>query len=324
MLLSSAEKRQLLRPRLWAILHDGRGRLGRIVNFSLIVLIVVSVAIVPVEFLMNVEEFDYVIHLIEAVIVSLFTIEYFLRVYAAPNRWRYILSFFGIIDLLSIMPFYAGIFGTEYVRALRLVRLLKLGEIEATAEKVEEGTMQRGIGLVPGERVEYVVTKSPIIVFMGIVPVLIAIAFGIAILFAFEGHVIAIAVSIVLFLFALILLWKTWLDFGYDVIYVTNFRLIFQNQHILGRSINQVSYPSITNVKPFYPSVISYLLRYGSLVIDTAAEHPGQIGLHMVRKHEHAAHTIMQKSFESAQQPLTGSLQSQATSLASDDGRQIS
>jgi len=295
--LTRAEKRRITRMHLWSVMHDGRGKIGQLFNFLLIILILISIAVIPLEFVPDYPEFENVIHIMEAVIVGLFTIEYLARVYASPNRMRYIFSFFGIVDLLSIMPFYAGIFGTEYIRILRLVRLLKLGEIEAAAQKDETETMQKGVGLVEGEKVEHVVTKSPIVLIFGILPPLISLIFGLAVLLTFEGYV-ALSIAVTLFVFAFIFLCKAWLDYSYDVIYLTNYRLIFQNQHLLGRSINQVNYHSITNVKPYYPNPFSYIARYGSLVIDTAAENPGQIGLHTVRHHEQAAHCIMQKCFE--------------------------
>jgi hypothetical protein len=298
MQMSSAEKRQISRAQLHGILHDGRGRTGHVFQFFMVALILISIAILPLEFLPEYGRFDQVVHIIEAVIVALFTVEYLLRLYAAPNRLRYVFSIAGIIDFLSIMPFYAGVFGTEYIRVLRLVRLFKLTEVEVPARQGEMEAMQREVGLMDGECVEYVVTKTPIVLFLGIIPSVFAITFGLGILLTFEGYV-AIAISVTLFVFAVLFLWKTWLDYSYDVIYVTNYRLILQNQHILGRSINQVNYSSITNVKPFYPNPLSYVLRYGSLVIDTAAEHPGQIGLHTVRQHEKAAHMIMQKCHHS-------------------------
>lgn len=283
--------------KLWAALHEGHGRAGKTMNFFLVMLILISVAILPLEFLPDYARFSVIIHSIEAVIVALFTVEYVLRLYAAPKRLRYAFSFFGIVDLLSIMPFYAGIFGTEYVRALRLVRLFKLAEIEAAAEKDGHSVLEKGMGLLPDEDVQYIVTKSPIVLIIGVIPAIICLSFGIGALLLIEQIFIGLAISISLFLFAFLFLWKTWLDFGYDVIYVTNLRLILQNQHVLGRSVNQVQYSSITNVKPFYPSPLSYIFRYGSLIIDTAAEHPGQISLHMVRRHEQAASCIMRNCF---------------------------
>lgn len=294
--LESAEKRRIMRMHLWGILHDGKGRIGKIFNFGLIILILISVALIPLEFIPGFRHFDEYVHILEAVIVSLFTVEYLLRIYAAPHRIAYIFSFFGIIDLLSIMPFYAGIFGTEYIRIVRFIRLLKIAEIEASAQQDDVSTMQKDIGLMDGEEVQRVITKSPIVLILGMIPSFVSLTFGLGIILTFQGYV-AISIGVSLFLFSLTFLWKTWLDYSYDVIYLTNYRLIFQNQHLLGRSINQVNYISITNVKPYYPNPLSYVLRYGSLVIDTAAENPGQIGLHTVRKHEQAAHMIMEKCF---------------------------
>lgn len=315
--VTRAEKRRINRQHLWAILHDGKGRLGHAFNFGLIALILVSVALVPLEFLPDYRSFATVVHTMEAILVGLFTVEYGLRIYAAPSRWRYIFSFFGFVDLLSIVPFYSGIFGTEYVRILRLVRLLKLGEIEAAAQGDEVETMQHEVGLMEGEEVMYVVTKSPVTLIFGVIPPIVSIMFGLGILLTFEGYA-ALAMSVALFIFALIFLWKAWLDFSYDVIYLTNYRLVFQNQHILGRSINQVNYHSITNVKPYYPGPLSYLMRFGSLVIDTAAENPGQIGLHTVRDHEKAANMIMKKAFESNQEMMTGKITSRPADTATD------
>jgi len=64
----------------------------------------------------------------------IFTIEYALRIYVSPNRWRYIFSFYGIVDLLSIVPSYIGLFFSDIsylliirsLRVLRIFRILKL------------------------------------------------------------------------------------------------------------------------------------------------------------------------------------------------------
>jgi hypothetical protein len=293
--LTHSEKRQINRRILWDVLHNGRGRAGTVFRLTLVVLILVSSALVPLEFLSRDASSHDIIAVLEAIVIGLFTVEYFLRVYAAPKRMKYIFSFFGIVDLLSILPFYAGLFGSPFIRLIRLIRLLKLGEVDAAAEMAEHADMRKGIGLVEGEKVEYVVTKSPVALILGLITPLLSLTFGLGILLLGEG-VAAIAAGVTLILFAIVFVWKSWLDFSYDVIYVTNFRLIFQNQHLLGRSVNQVSYNAITNVKPYYPNPLSYLLRYGSLVIDTAAEHPGQIQLHTVRRHEQAGHFIMGKT----------------------------
>ena len=63
----------------------------------------------------------------ELVVLALFTLEYLARIWAAKRRWAYVVSFWGLVDLLSILPALA-LFTPQWqvLRALRLVRLLKL------------------------------------------------------------------------------------------------------------------------------------------------------------------------------------------------------
>lgn len=81
-----------------------------------------------------------ILHWCEVVTVAVFTVEYLLRLYAAERRLRFVFSFFGIIDLLSILPFYlaAGIDlrGVRALRMLRLFRILKLGRYNRAVRRV--------------------------------------------------------------------------------------------------------------------------------------------------------------------------------------------
>ncbi len=295
--LPQRQKHEELRKELWAILHDGHGMSGHAFNLFLILLIIASLALLPLEFIPQLKDYHDTLATIEVFTAVLFTMEYVLRIYAAPNRIKYLFSFYGLVDFFSIAPFYLGFLGTQYLRALRIIRVFKLGEIEAAAAEDDEEKMQSGIGLLQGENVHYVVTRSPLYLVIGCLPPLLSTSVGVAVLLSFDVHPIPISIAACLFLFALIFLWKTWLDFSYDVIYVTNRRLILQNQYILGRSVNQVNYHAITNVIPYYPTMVSYLLRYGSIKIETTAAEPGHIELHTVRNHEKAAHMIMEKCF---------------------------
>jgi voltage-gated potassium channel len=64
------------------------------------------------------------LYLLEIVCVSIFTVEYVLRIVVSSNRPRFIFSFFGIIDLLAILPFYLAT--SLDLRSLRILRLLRL------------------------------------------------------------------------------------------------------------------------------------------------------------------------------------------------------
>nr|WP_320142945.1 ion transporter [uncultured Cohaesibacter sp.] len=76
----------------------------------------------------------------EIVIVSLFSVEYALRVWSAPKRWHYIFSFWGMVDLLAILPFYLALGidlrGLRAIRLLRLFRILKLARLVDAVERL--------------------------------------------------------------------------------------------------------------------------------------------------------------------------------------------
>ena len=296
-----SDKHEQMRKQLWNILHHGKGLSGHAFHLALVVLIIVSLALIPLEFVAQFHAYHGTLETIEVFTAVFFTVEYTLRIYAAPNRTKYLFSFYGLVDFLSIAPFYAGFLGTQYLRILRLlrvVRVLKIGEMDAAALEAGEEVTHKGMGLLAGENVEYIVSRHPAFLILSCLPPVIATMAAVALMVFSDGHPVPITVACCLLLFALIFLWKAWLDFSYDVIYVTNRRLILQNQYILGRSINQVNYQGITNVKPYYTSWLGYLLRYGNIVIETMAAEPGHIELHTVRRHEKAAHKIMEHCFQ--------------------------
>jgi voltage-gated potassium channel len=68
---------------------------------------------------------------LEWIITGIFTIEYFMRIWLVKRPMRYMLSFYGIIDLLAILPTYLSLFFTVghslmVIRALRLLRIFRI------------------------------------------------------------------------------------------------------------------------------------------------------------------------------------------------------
>ncbi len=96
---------------------------GRIFDGVVVGLIVVSVITLSMDTLPNLSPFARtVFDASEVIIVGLFTLEYCLRVATAAKRFRYIFSFYGIIDLAAVIPFYLSL-GALDLRALRIARL---------------------------------------------------------------------------------------------------------------------------------------------------------------------------------------------------------
>ena len=91
-------------------------------------LILVALGTTPLEASSEMKEgWQQAITWIELGILGLFTAEYALRLWIAERPWKYVFSFYGLIDLAAILPFYLA-WGTETtaLRALRLLRLIRL------------------------------------------------------------------------------------------------------------------------------------------------------------------------------------------------------
>ncbi len=66
----------------------------------------------------------------EIVVVAVFSFEYLLRIVAAPRKLAFIFSFYGLVDLLAIAPFYLAGLDVRYLRALRVLRVLRVLKLQ--------------------------------------------------------------------------------------------------------------------------------------------------------------------------------------------------
>lgn len=102
--------------------------LGKAFDGTIQILIVISVVAFSIETLPGLSDRALmVLEAAEATIVLIFTAEYLLRLYFSKRKWAFIFSFYGIIDLLAILPFYLAV-GLD-LRSLRILRLARLAVI---------------------------------------------------------------------------------------------------------------------------------------------------------------------------------------------------
>lgn len=82
----------------------------------------------------------WIMKILEWVFTLAFTVEYYLRIYCLKKPWRYVFSFYGIIDFLSIFPAYLSLLlpATQALSVLRLLRLLRIFRIFHIDRFVEE------------------------------------------------------------------------------------------------------------------------------------------------------------------------------------------
>lgn len=121
------------------VLESDRGP-GRVFNLVIQVLIVLSIINLSLDTLPNLDpRYGPWLRHFEEFFVLVFTIEYILRVLATSPRRKYVLSFFGMIDLLAIVPFYLGfggqLVGVRVLRLLRVFRILKLARYNQAAQR---------------------------------------------------------------------------------------------------------------------------------------------------------------------------------------------
>ncbi len=110
---------------LKSVVELNDNKLSRYFAFFIQALILVSVITFSMDTIPNLKpETKALLAAIEVFSVVVFTIEYVLRIYVADRKFRFIFSFFGLIDLLAILPFYLS-FGVD-LRSLRALRFLRL------------------------------------------------------------------------------------------------------------------------------------------------------------------------------------------------------
>lgn len=117
---------------LYIVIFEAETPMGRLFDVALLWVIIASVVTVAIESVDSIaHEHQSLIHALEWFYTGLFTIEYGLRIYCARRRLRYMVSFFGVIDLLALLPTYVslvlpGVHTLLVVRALRLLRVFRV------------------------------------------------------------------------------------------------------------------------------------------------------------------------------------------------------
>jgi voltage-gated potassium channel len=116
----------ILADKISLYLEDLENPIGRIVNLFITGLVLVSTGIFVAETYPISAEFRLLIGKIDTIILSIFAVEYTLRLIAAPEKLKYIFSFYSLIDLIAILPVLVGVTDVSFIRILRWFRILRL------------------------------------------------------------------------------------------------------------------------------------------------------------------------------------------------------
>lgn len=125
------------RLKLYVIIFEADTRAGRLFDLWLIGIIVLSLAVVVLDSVALVRErMGTVLNVLEWALTLTFTAEYVARLACVRHPWRYMRSFYGVIDLVALLPTYLAVLVPELhalidVRVLRLLRIFRILKLAA-------------------------------------------------------------------------------------------------------------------------------------------------------------------------------------------------
>ena len=130
--IQTAPPQQSLKQRIYTVIFEADTRAGRLFDEVLIAAILLSLLVVVLDSVESVStRHNGFLSVLEWLFTLLFTTEYVARLWCAPKPWVYARSFFGLVDLLAILPTYLALFFPELhalidVRVLRLIRVFRV------------------------------------------------------------------------------------------------------------------------------------------------------------------------------------------------------
>jgi voltage-gated potassium channel len=136
------DKRNQLREKLHEIIFEADTPAGKIFDIGLLITIAASVLVVMLESIAPLQKkYSEIFLILEWTFTILFTIEYALRLYSVYRPMKYATSFFGVVDLLAILPTYLSLIvqGTHYLIVIRALRLLRVFRILKLGHFLKEG-----------------------------------------------------------------------------------------------------------------------------------------------------------------------------------------
>lgn len=143
---TSKEEKPLspIRARLYEIIFETATPAGKVFDVILLITILFSVFIAMLESVVGIQSrYGSAFYALEWVFTILFTIEYLFRLSCVLKPFKYATSFFGIVDLMAVIPTYLSLFiaGTQSLILIRVLRLLRIFRIFKMARYLKEARL---------------------------------------------------------------------------------------------------------------------------------------------------------------------------------------
>ena len=164
-------KRTEIREKLYEIIFEADTPAGKLFDVLLFLAIMASVLLTMLSTVATIRDSHGTLVLaLNGAFSILFTIEYALRLYCAHRPLRYARSFFGVVDLLSVLPFYIGIFvsGTRVLDVIKVLRMLRIFRVLKMAQYVGEADLLMNALVASRRKIGiFVVAVLSIVVILG-------------------------------------------------------------------------------------------------------------------------------------------------------------
>lgn len=142
--MSVIKKKNRLRLFLHEVIFEADTFSGKLFDIGLIISILLSVFVVMLDSISSLHaRHGNLFYILEWIFTLLFTLEYLVRLVIVKNSWYYARSFFGIVDLLAILPTYVSLLfpGTQYLIVIRLLRVLRIFRVLKLAKYLSEASL---------------------------------------------------------------------------------------------------------------------------------------------------------------------------------------
>jgi voltage-gated potassium channel len=134
------------RRTLYEIIFESDTPAGKTFDVILMVSIIISVLVVSIESVEPISRrYSPLFVILEWCFTILFSIEYLLRLLSVRRPLHYATSFFGVVDLISIIPTYLSLLlpGSHYLTVVRILRLLRIFRVLKLAQYLSEAELLR-------------------------------------------------------------------------------------------------------------------------------------------------------------------------------------
>lgn len=163
--------RSARQDQLYEIIFGADTPAGKLFDVLLFVAIVISVCLTMLQSVTSIrEDYGALLFWINAGFTVIFTIEFFLRIYCSPKPGKYLHSFFGVVDLLAILPFYIGLFvpGTRFLDVIKVLRMLRIFRVLKMAQYVGEADLLKNALIASRRKIGiFLVAVMTIVVIIG-------------------------------------------------------------------------------------------------------------------------------------------------------------